>query len=79
MYLRILFHLIVNGKKCVENYITFQDTVLTAAHCLIADNGTVVDPSKIVAVAGDHDLTKNDGTEQSATATQIRIHENYNP
>ncbi len=46
---------------------------------MVTPKGTVVDPSKIEAIAGDHHLMQNDGTEQSAIATRIRVHESYNP
>lgn len=53
--------------------------MLTAAHCMITKSGAVVNPSKIVAFAGDYFLNQFDTGEENSTATRIRVHENYNP
>merc|ERR1719192_1401348 len=49
-----------------------ENTVLTAAHC--CDGFT---PDDLRMVAGDHDLTDNEGSEQERFVTEIVIHEDY--
>ncbi|CAH1255088.1 PRSS2 [Branchiostoma lanceolatum] len=45
--------------------------VLSAAHCQM-------NAHSITAVVGDHDLSRNEGTEQSVHGSQIIVHPNYN-
>jgi secreted trypsin-like serine protease len=54
--------------------VLFQDTVLTAAHCC-ADNIAY----DLQIVAGEHDLSWNDGPAQFRNIARIIKHGAYNP
>ncbi len=36
-----------------------------------------MDPSKVIVTAGEHNIIEDDGTEQIATALQVKVHEDY--
>lgn len=46
----------------------------TAAHCVEIGN-----PNSFTVVAGEYSLVNDDGTEQQASASNILIHESYDP
>merc|ERR1712179_751819 len=50
-----------------------ENTVVTAAHCTeIWDS-----PEQVVIVAGDHDNSIDEGTEQTVDITKLLVHESY--
>ncbi|WP_437729538.1 serine protease [Sorangium sp. So ce861] len=53
-----------------------SEWVVTAAHCVDA---FVATPSSVTVTLGDHDRTKNEGTEVVRRAGRIVVHPNWNP
>ena len=53
--------------------------VVTAAHCVIDDNGATLAPSEIDVVAGEYNRNQNDGTEQQRGVSTVIVHPDYNP
>ena len=53
--------------------------VVTAAHCVIDDNGDTLPPSEIDVVAGEYNRSQNDGTEQQRGVSTVIVHPNYDP
>ena len=54
-----------------------SDTVLTAAHCI--DKKVVgVDMRDMTVVVGEHDLTKDEGTEQTSAIKDLIKHPDWN-
>lgn len=53
--------------------------VVTAAHCVIDDNGVTMAPSEIDVVAGEYNRSQNDGTEQQRGVSTVIVHPDYNP
>ncbi|CAG7720747.1 unnamed protein product, partial [Allacma fusca] len=51
-----------------------EDKVVTAAHCIYGSNH-----SRLRVVAGEHNLTQDDGTEQVSGIDAAIWHPNYNP
>jgi secreted trypsin-like serine protease len=49
-----------------------ENTIITAAHC--CDGQTA---SRVKIIAGEHNLDKNEGTEQERDVRRIIMHENY--
>jgi len=50
-----------------------EDVIMTAAHCCVGQSA-----SEVRVVAGDHNLSTDEGTEQKREVTNIIIHEHYN-
>ncbi|XP_076057513.1 trypsin-1-like [Oratosquilla oratoria] len=64
-----VFHF-CGGSVYNENYI------VTAGHCVYGNNYD--NPSNLQITAGDHDLDKEEGHEQSIEVERIILHEGYN-
>ena len=52
--------------------------VLTAAHCLVDENGSPMSPETVQVTAGEYRLGSNDNTEQARGVAQVYVHPNYN-
>ena len=52
--------------------------VLTAAHCLVDDNGVPMSPGTVQVVAGEYRLASSDNTEQERGVAQVYVHPGYN-
>lgn len=48
-----------------------ENLILSAAHCFSSN-------SKVIAIAGDHDATVTELTEQSRTVSSIKCHKSFN-
>jgi hypothetical protein len=53
--------------------------VVTAAHCVVDNNGNPMAPSTIDVVAGEYNRSQNDGTEQPRDVSTVYVHPSYNP
>merc|ERR1712038_91789 len=51
-----------------------SDTIMTAAHCCDGQSA-----SELKVVAGDHNLARDEGTEQTVDVSRIIMHPDYNP
>lgn len=52
--------------------------VLTAAHCVVDENGAPMNPGLVQVVAGEYRLASSDGTEQQRGVVQLHVHPGYN-
>ena len=66
--------IIANGHLRCGGVIISSSHILTAAHCLLGES--IPD---IFVVAGEHDTTKYDGTEQFIGVSSINIHPGFDP
>jgi len=51
--------------------------VVTAAHCVYDDHGTLFNPAEIVVTLGDHSRVQNDGYEQIMQVAEVVAHPDY--
>merc|ERR1711923_373053 len=50
-----------------------ENTVISAAHCTVIWESA----DEVVVVAGEHDKTVDEGTEQTVDVSKLTVHENY--
>jgi secreted trypsin-like serine protease len=53
--------------------------ILTAAHCVFDETGTIMDTSCMTVYAGDHDAAEPDLNEQQLAVKAVYAHDDYNP
>jgi len=53
--------------------------ILTAAHCVFDETGTIMDTSCMTVYAGDHDAAEPDLNEQQLAVKAVYAHDAYNP
>ncbi len=53
--------------------------VLTAAHCVFDDNGSVATPGQVTVYLGEHNLLAYEPSEQTIGAAQVIAYQTYNP
>ena len=51
--------------------------VVTAAHCVVDENGAAMSPGLVKVVAGEYRLASSDGTEQPRGVKQLYVHPSY--
>ena len=51
--------------------------VVTAAHCVVGDDGNLLPAADVEIVAGEYNRSLNDGTEQQRAVSQVVVHPDY--